>query len=118
MSEDRNVVVYANELAEEARAAGADWQEARKQVQKRALENHPTYIGMVTAVTHNDKTDRYMVKFDHGTLKATNEVAIFLLTEVFHVTNQGRPIVYAHIDDQGVMDGVLLMFLTREGRQL
>lgn len=107
-----NELAYADEWADDARAAGADYNVARGIVQARATLNHPVYLGIVTAVVYDSKTDRYIVKFSEGSsAKATNDAAEFLLTHSFSIGM--RPTVYAHMQD-GAIDGVLLLFLSRE----
>jgi hypothetical protein len=121
---DANIVAYATDWANEARATGADYKAAYAAVQQykaayaavqqRARAEHPVYLGTVTAVTYNDKTDRYVVKFGEGsTAKATNDVAEFLLTHALGSTHSARPTVYAHFTD-GLIDGALALFLARD----
>jgi hypothetical protein len=107
-------ILYADELAAEARERGESYKEAREYVQTKALSQHPLYLGMITSVNYDSKTDRYVVKFDGGTVKATNDVAKFLLTEVFNPMQQARPVVYAHMNQEGAVSSVLLLFVSRQ----
>jgi hypothetical protein len=107
-----HVLAYADEWADEARRTeSADYAAAVAAVQARARANHPTYFGIITAVVYNDKSDRYIVKFGEGSsVKAMDEAAEFLLTHAFG--HGMRPTVYGHMAS-GVLDGVLLLFLSR-----
>lgn len=108
-----NVIAYASEWADEARKAGGSYDTVRKAVEDKALENHPVYLGMVTRITYNEKVDRYVVKYgpDDNTAKCTTDVAVFLMREVSHPSRSMRPTVYAHFNDEGAIDGALLLFL-------
>lgn len=107
-----NVVVYADDLASEIRQTTSDYKAVSAGVQARATAFHPVYLGMVTSVNYLEKSDRYVVKFSDSSAKVTDDVAEFLLTEVFRSTRMARPTVYAHMSG-GVIDAVLLLFLSR-----
>jgi hypothetical protein len=109
-----NTIAYASEWADEARAAGGDYNTVRASIQDRATKDHPTYLGIVTKIVYNDKTDRYIVHHGDGdTSKATMAAALFLKQENAHPSRTMRPTVYAHFDAEGSIDSVLLLFLSR-----
>jgi hypothetical protein len=108
----QNVIVYADELAAEARTIGGDYKAVSAHVQTRATAEHPMYLGMVLGVNYLEKSDRYVVKFGTSSAKVTAEVAQFLLTEVFSAQRSARPSVYAHMTE-GTIDAVLLLFVSR-----
>lgn len=107
-----NVIAYADDWAAEARAAGEDYKQVRATVQDRATAEHPIYLGMVTGVTYDSKTDRYIAKWDVSSAKVSNDVAEFMLREIYSAKRTARPTVYVHMTD-GVIDGALLLFLSR-----
>lgn len=111
-------IAYANEWADEARAAGGDYAAVRAEIQRRATADTPMYLGTVTSINCDTKTDRYVAKVANGhttsTVKLTNETAAFILTN--GMPNAYRtmlPSVYARMTD-GVIDDVLLLFLSRD----
>lgn len=106
-----NTIAYADEWAAEARAEGKDYNAVRLQIQGRAMKDHPIVLGMVTHVNYDAKSDRYIAKFGPGsTARVSVPVAEFLL---LHAEGGGqKPVVYAHMH-AGVIDSVLLLFLTR-----
>lgn len=112
-------IVYASELADQARAKGGSYSEAAKHVRTEVLKDHPIHLSIVTAVDFDSKTDRYVVKFagygqsKSSSAKVTNEVAEFLLRERWHPARSAAPDAYAHMTD-GKIDSVLLLFLSRE----
>lgn len=111
-----NVIAYAADWADEARAAGQDYNAVRALVQQRSLADHPTHLGMVDRINYLEKSDRYVVKTGNGdTFKLTNDAAIFLIRENAHPSRSMRPSVYAHFNDSGEIDSVLLLFISREG---
>lgn len=105
-------IVYADELAQEARRLNLDWALVSESVQRQAMAEHPVYLGMITSVTYDTKTDRYVVKFGQSSAKLTDDTAEYLLTHVFSVTTTARPTVYAHMT-KGTIDSVLLLYLSR-----
>lgn len=108
-----NVIVYADELAAQAREKhGTNYRDAAAHVQMVALQHHPIYLGLVNAVVYNDKTDRYVAKFGPSSAKLSSDVAQFLLAEVWNPTRNATPTVYAHMCE-GTVDSVLLMFISK-----
>ena len=72
-------------------------------------DHYPVPLAIVTTITYDTKTDRYVVKFSNGTAKASADVARFLLQHAFEQV--ARPYVYAHMTDDGTVDAVFLRFI-------
>ena len=106
-----NTIAYADEWAAEAREAGKDYNEVRREIQDRALEEHPILLGIVTHVNYDAKSDRYIIKNGTGsTVRVSIAVAEFLLTQ--NELGGMKPTVYARMK-AGTIDSVLLLYLTR-----
>lgn len=106
-----NEVLYCDEIAQAAREAGGTHEQVREGVQERATRNHPTYIGMVESVSASGK-EGYTIKFHNGTVRATDRVATFLLTEINNPRRMAKPTVYLHID-KGVATSALCLYINR-----
>lgn len=117
-----NEKLYADELAESARkqllAEGVPephgWELVGKRVQQIATKEYPLHLSIITSVDYKEKVDKYVLKFDNGTARCTNEVAEYLLQHAFggHPIAGRRPVVNAHSTD-GVIDAVSLLFISR-----
>jgi hypothetical protein len=119
-----NKIEYADELRQAAYSAHPGdmnaWHNAAAQIHTTIRADYPVYVGIVDAVVYNDKTDRYVMKFNNSksSAKVTNEVAEFLLAHVFPngsplaATTGGRPTVSAAMKD-GTVEAVHLLFLSR-----
>jgi hypothetical protein len=105
-----HIIAYADEWGAEARTSGLSYERVRAEVQRKALEHTPIYLGIVEAVTYDSKTDRYVLKFNKSSARCTNDVAEFLLTH--GINKPTLPTVYAHMAD-GTIDQVLLLFISR-----
>lgn len=109
-----NKIVYADEMAAEARATGMNYNEVRAKLQADAIAEHPIYLGIVDAVNYIDKSDRYVAKFDKSSARLSTSAAEFLLQHALGSSRTTmRPTVNAH-SENGIIDAVLLTFLSRE----
>jgi hypothetical protein len=113
MNETTNRIAFADEWADEARAAGkterADNAEMIE-LRRRALERTPTYLGICNGVHYDSKGSTYIAKFEGASLKVTDDVAEYLLTNKTH--NTMLPTIYARME-KGVIVEVLLLFVSR-----
>ena len=104
-----NRFVYSDELAAVARETGLPYNEIWPKIEAEVRADHPIYLGIVDAVVYVAEKDRYVAKFGKSSARIANDAATFLLTHAF---NHAKPTVYARMTD-GIIDGVLLMFLSR-----
>lgn len=110
-----NRILYADEIANEARQQGQDSKQAAETVQRVATEQTPMYLGMVQTVKYDAKTDRYVAAFHDSSAKVANDVAAYLIQHAVPKGSFGRmlPTVYANMNDQGMIDAVTLLFISR-----
>lgn len=123
-----NIIKYASEIAEEARARvvettslvpNADYAQAHKAVRDAAEKDHPVYVGLLDSVQYNEKVDKYVAKFNRSgttkidSAKISSDVAAFLLQHGRGNGNGGYPTINVHFADDGTVDGVFLLFLSR-----
>lgn len=113
-----NANLYLEEASELLmKAHGLTFATAHVQVKADIDAEYPMGLGIVTRVTYLDKADQYVIRFGASgigthTAKVTPEVAEHLLTHGFR--SGAKPFVHAHMAD-GLIDGVLLVYLSREG---
>jgi hypothetical protein len=110
-----NRIVYADDMWTAAHDQGVAPASIGKHIAESIAAEFPITLGIVNAVTYNDKTDRYVVKFTAdgsrlNTAKVTTEVAEYLLQHAFART--AHPFVHAAMAD-GIITRVLLRYLSR-----
>jgi adenosylmethionine-8-amino-7-oxononanoate aminotransferase len=106
-------ILYSDEVGTEVRAQGIrDVNQVWQRIETVVKADTPMYLGMVSAVTYSDKTDRYVAKFaENSTAKVTEEVAAYLIEHAVSKGGVGVPLptVYAKMDS-GVITDVTLLF--------
>lgn len=102
-------VGLAHEMAQPLREQGLDGCAIWKGVQQEAMKHTPIFLGIISSVTYDSKTDRYVVRFGSSTAKATNEVAEALLRELNNPARDAKPTVYAKMRD-GAITNVFCLY--------
>lgn len=109
-------VQYLDELLAPQAASQTTYAARRAEVWDHVNTDYPVNLGAITAVTYNDKTDRYVAKHNGGTVKVSTEVAEMLLTHANIGSIYGPcPTVHARIE-KGEIVSVLILFLSKPER--
>lgn len=119
----QNKIIYAGNIATTAhtevdkfetdtQVRYAQYSASVKRLMGELLDGYDQYLGIIEAVTYNDKTDRYVIKHQHGTAKCSDDVAQYLLQHAFG--KRMKPTVNVQMV-KGTVEAVVLHFLEEEG---
>lgn len=107
-------VMFCDEMAERARASGMGIHEVARYLETTIRSQWPIYLGIIDKVVYNHGTDRYVLHFGRSSVKATAEVAEFVLTNSTGWSRRGaKPTAYVSME-HGVAIGVVLYYLNKD----